>query len=159
MQRAAIRVIDETLHRLGKIHLIYGQPLHLVEAPSVLPAPQPAKKLKANNHASRLVDQTQPSSTTGGSADPADQPGPSRMNGSLPTAAPPPGSEPRMSHTTTTGPSKRPTPPTLKVGFPDLKKGQENGAQPPCIVCGGSPVHWLKDCPVVAQGPSRYVQR
>lgn len=43
-QRAAIAIIDETLHKLGKMHLIYGQPLHLVdisEYPSTLQRPDP----------------------------------------------------------------------------------------------------------------------
>lgn len=39
-QRAAIAIIDETLHRLGKMHLIYGQPLHLVDISDYPPALQ-----------------------------------------------------------------------------------------------------------------------
>ncbi|OCH94711.1 hypothetical protein OBBRIDRAFT_746991 [Obba rivulosa] len=33
-RRAAIQAIDETLYRRGKIHLIFGQPLYLVENPA-----------------------------------------------------------------------------------------------------------------------------
>ncbi|TCD65653.1 hypothetical protein EIP91_002326 [Steccherinum ochraceum] len=43
-RRAAIAIIDETLHKLGKLHLIFGQPLYLVDTPvpfDVRPAPAP----------------------------------------------------------------------------------------------------------------------
>lgn len=62
LQREAIRVIDETLHKRGKMNLIDGQPLHLLEV--TLPLAMSPSKQKA--HLGPL------SSTTFGSTFPMD---------------------------------------------------------------------------------------
>ncbi|KAI0720008.1 SNF2 family N-terminal domain-containing protein [Cerioporus squamosus] len=162
-RRAAIRVIDETLHRLGKINLIYGQPLHLVEMPSQKTTAPPAKKHKHDGGNARL-----PGQVASGSAMPrhAVQPiaGPSRMNDSIPsaglsaasaTAATMPEAVQRISKTANAISSspKRPRPTGGSTDTTQHKKAKESGGTNPCVVCGRAPHHLVKDCPVVAQGP------
>ncbi|EMD41939.1 hypothetical protein CERSUDRAFT_90530 [Gelatoporia subvermispora B] len=55
-RRAAIQAIDETLYRRGKIHLIYGQPLYLVEDPSSQETPVSRKKQKLDPSSSGLTN-------------------------------------------------------------------------------------------------------
>ncbi|KAI0801048.1 hypothetical protein C8Q74DRAFT_1364698 [Fomes fomentarius] len=163
-RRAAIRVIDETLHRLGKIHLIYGQPLQLVEVPSH-PTPQrpanlqnPSKRPKKGPHPTTQTSPRTviPRDNVNNGAQPTA--GPSRLNGApqpnpAPTAVLYQPKAARISKTTNSVPnsSKRPSPPTDSILFPATKKLKESGAPNPCVVCGG-PYHLVKDCPVVAQG-------
>ncbi|KAI0830534.1 P-loop containing nucleoside triphosphate hydrolase protein [Trametes gibbosa] len=158
-RRAAIRVIDETLHRLGKISLIYGQPLHLVETPSQFTAEPLQTK-------SRVATQ---------SPRPA---GKAMSNGVQPTAGPPTHEQSRSAKsvpqplsaavqipaaiTRKTKPlnavassSKRPPSPISTEDAPKAKKAKEVSGQLPCVVCTRVPHHLLKDCPVVAKGPSR----
>ncbi|KAI0756774.1 SNF2 family N-terminal domain-containing protein [Daedaleopsis nitida] len=169
-RRAAIRVIDETLHRLGKIHLIYGQPLYLVEVPPQSRHPQVPKrpKLTANGPTAPVITgSAMPRNVTNG-AQPVS--GPSRINGappkamsaSLPTAArthsP---AVPRNSATANAnavaGSSKRLPPLDGSSRNPPVKKAKEVGGstsqRTSCVVCGQG-YHLVKDCPVVTRGPS-----
>ena len=65
-QKAAIRVIDETLFKRGKLHLIDGQPLHLLEN-----APHPSMPiLTTPSHiTSSPTNSTNPTSGSGFSMD------------------------------------------------------------------------------------------
>ena len=48
-QRAAIAIIDETLHKRGKLHLIMGQPLYLVETPTPIETHPPPPALRVQS--------------------------------------------------------------------------------------------------------------
>ncbi|KAI0654200.1 SNF2 family N-terminal domain-containing protein [Cubamyces menziesii] len=162
-RRAAIRVIDETLHRLGKIHLIYGQPLHLVETP-----PQPAvmpvqKKPKPD------IQNTRPAvQATANGLQPAAGPSTNGLTPSNPFTAARPRSTatlqvqsmPRISKPSTAiaSSSKRPSSPVPAIDPPKTKKPRDANGQSVCVVCGRSPLHLIKDCPVVAQGPTRIAE-
>ncbi|KAI0639630.1 hypothetical protein C8Q77DRAFT_1082196 [Trametes polyzona] len=164
-RRAAIRVIDETLHRLGKINLIYGQPLHLVETP-----PQPiAVPIQSNRRSLAQVPRTvapamsngvhpAPGSMQNGMANP--QPSTSVPRPSITTAQIPPPALPRMSRPSNAvaGPSKRPSSPMLAHDAPKAKKAKDLSRLPACVVCGRVPHHLIKDCPVVAQGPAQITE-
>ncbi|KAI0652071.1 SNF2 family N-terminal domain-containing protein [Trametes meyenii] len=149
-RRAAIRVIDETLHRLGKISLIYGQPLHLIETP---PQPQPIPIQTAPRVDAQVF---RPDSSP---AQPAA--GPSR-NGVIQTVAPPTipsiaATIPRQTAPITNAvasSSKRPSSPVFTLEAPRAKKAKEAIGKGTCVVCG-LPYHLIKSCPVVAQGPLR----
>ncbi|PIL31731.1 hypothetical protein GSI_06435 [Ganoderma sinense ZZ0214-1] len=161
-RRAAIRVIDETLHRLGKIHLIYGQPLHLVEAPapSQPAAPHLPKKPKRPRPEPR--PQATPSTPRNVLNDNQSVAGPSRLNGTASkaahsaTAAQMSNTVPRASSTANgvASTSEVPVSSVTPNGHPKPKKPKVTGGQT-CAVCRQVPHHLVKDCPVVAQGPSR----
>lgn len=164
LQRAAIRVIDETLHRLGKIHLIYGQPLHLVETTPQPAAPRPPKKPKLIN-ASRPEPQAQFSPPLPRHAAHGNQPvaGSSRLGGATPrdehraTTAQTPVVIPhaRNAANAIASSSRVPISATLPNNELKARKTKMVGG-PPCVVCGNHPHHLLKNCPVVAQGPLRW---
>ncbi|RPD57040.1 hypothetical protein L227DRAFT_552450 [Lentinus tigrinus ALCF2SS1-6] len=159
-RRAAIRVIDETLHRLGKINLIYGQPLHLVEMPPQRTAAPPPKKHKHEGGNTRPSAHLVARSAISPHATQLIA-GPSHMNDSAPVAGPSatavgtPEAVPHISKTAnaTSSSSKRPKPPGDSVEGPQNKKAKESGRMVSCVVCGRTPHHLVKDCPVVAQGP------
>ncbi|KAH9944195.1 P-loop containing nucleoside triphosphate hydrolase protein [Epithele typhae] len=119
-RRAAIRVIDETLYHLGKIKLIYGQPLHLVETPEAPVPPRPAKKPRTANTLARPAGQVQPPVPAANIANQT-RPivGPSRIQGVTPTAGPstaaPYTADVRRSHPTTAS-ARTPTHPLLPRG-------------------------------------------
>ncbi|KAI9057725.1 hypothetical protein FKP32DRAFT_1597935 [Trametes sanguinea] len=158
-RRAAIRVIDETLHRLGKISLIYGQPLHLVETPPQ-PSPVPLQRKAqtgshqlstAGHHASNGVH-----AAAGPSRNGVRNPSTSAAR-PQPPAVPKPRATPRLPQVpnvnAVAGSSKRPPSPVPRTDTPRSKKAKETSGQSRCVVCGG-PSHLVKECPVVAQGPS-----
>ena len=103
-QSAAIKAIDETLHKRGHLGLIAGQPLHPLRAPSVA-------------EASTLL--------------PRAGRGDNQVSGSL----------------------KRPGSPADEAA----KKKSKPIFTSCCPICNRSPHHLVKDCPVVAAGPQRYV--
>ena len=107
LQSAAIKAIDETLHKRGHLGLIAGQPLHPLRMPSV------AEASTSQPRAGRP------------------QNGDNQPSGSL----------------------KRPGSP---VGETTNKKPKPIPASC-CPICNRSPHHLVKDCPVVAAGPQRYV--
>ena len=150
-QRAAIRVIDETLFRLGKIALIHNQPLLLVEQPTPRPAPQPVKRPKADRSGPSAADLVQPQPALGRSDNAATRPvaGPSRSNGA-PTVAPRPSHTAAAPHS-----SKRRASLTAPADSSKVMKSKSDATLAPCIVCGQADAHLLKNCPVVLRGPSR----
>ncbi|OBZ79352.1 Chromatin remodeling factor mit1 [Grifola frondosa] len=155
-RRAAIQAIDEALHKLGKIHLIYGQPLQLVETP---PSPQRKKpKMVTTSAASesstsvkkdqtRKVDSTAsktvaPQAVVAPPRPAQVKPKPRATNGTMAGAV--------------AGPSKRARSP---LQFTDVPKKKVKESSPSsCAICGRSPHHLVKDCPIVAEGPKRYVE-
>ncbi|KAI0375223.1 hypothetical protein BV20DRAFT_1110377 [Pilatotrama ljubarskyi] len=158
-RRAAIRVIDETLHRLGKINLIYGQPLHLVEAPPQ-PSAVPLHKKPRTDVQKPLPAAPPPSTGTQPTAGPSKN-GVLHTNQSASrssiTAAQIPPAIPRISKPVNAiaSSSKRPPSPVPVGEPPKAKKAKELQGQSACPVCGRTPHHLIKDCPVVAKGPSR----
>ena len=155
------------------MHLIYGQPMHLVERPAREGRPlQKKSKLEtalpfgwlgrssvptANgiNGSSGNVQSAKPSgsssmpSTSSAKADSASSLGrPDR-----PRAAPP---LPRHSDAVqgVAGSSKRPPSPIVPPGSPKAKKAKSVGAAG-FPVCGGMVHHLVKDCPEVKAGPKR----
>ncbi|TFK56559.1 hypothetical protein OE88DRAFT_1730039 [Heliocybe sulcata] len=116
-RRAAIQVIDETLWKRNHLHLIHGQPLLLLNAPSL----SHKHKVKSPN-----------------------------MPAGVSTSAKAGPSNAATSSSALAGPSKRPPSPLPSTSS---KKSKHTGGQTPCSVCGRSPHHLVKDCPVVAEGP------
>ncbi|OSD03298.1 hypothetical protein PYCCODRAFT_1434714 [Trametes coccinea BRFM310] len=158
-RRAAIRVIDETLHRLGKINLIYGQPLHLVETPPK-PSPMPLQN-KARPGSHQLSTAGHPASngvhaTAGPSRNGVLNPSTSAARPQIP-AVPNLRPTPRLPQVpnanAVAGSSKRPPSPVPGTDTPRSKKAKETSGQLGCAVCGRAP-HLVKECPVVAQGAS-----
>ncbi|GBE77743.1 hypothetical protein SCP_0106250 [Sparassis crispa] len=133
-RRSAIQAIDEALHKRGKLHLIFGQPLRLVEKP-------PRKKHKKHQSSSAKHDMNP---TTFQSV----------MSMPLPSSTT--SQAPRLPSGTTNavaGPSKRTLSPLLASDAP--KKRPREGGPSTCVVCGQSPHHLVKDCPTVAEGSKR----
>ncbi|CDO72994.1 hypothetical protein BN946_scf185007.g48 [Trametes cinnabarina] len=159
-RRAAIRVIDETLHRLGKINLIYGQPLHLVETPPQ-PTLVPLQKHVRVEFQRSVAAERAVSSSMHATAQPL------RNGVSLPStsarsripAVSKPQVPPRIPQAphanAVAGSSKRPSSPVPRIDSPRSKKAKETAREVGCVVCGRAPLHLVKECPVVAAGPSR----
>ncbi|KAJ7107605.1 SNF2 family DNA-dependent ATPase [Mycena crocata] len=131
----AIAAIDEVLHRRGHISLILGQPLDVVERSTIeLP---PKKKAKAP------ATQDQGPRTSAVTGNPVASSSSTR----------PPGQSNAVASS-----SKRTLSPS---GNPPHKKSRQSTSHA-CIICGKSPHHLAKDCPVVAEGPksiSREIKR
>ncbi|KAI0936745.1 hypothetical protein AcV5_004808 [Taiwanofungus camphoratus] len=163
-RRAAIQAIDETLHERGELHLIYGQPLHLVEKAS--------SDRNGSSHNKHRKDRSMVSvkprkaflpvrreaqvNTHGGSSLLVRGQQRPEQVGLNPRPVPPrPQPLPRVSNAivnAAAGPSKR-SPSPRPLESPRKKKFREGPSL--CAVCGRSPHHLVKDCPVVAQGPKR----
>lgn len=142
-QRDAIAIIDRTLKKRGQLHLVYNQPLRLIEKGRGSLSGS-AKGAKPNVQKSRP---TQLSSYHKVSSDPQARrgevsydnvPSSSTSARGRPTEAPPP------------PPSKRPSDTPSSA-----KKRQKMDSHPGCPICGGQH-HLVKDCPVTAQGSARY---
>ncbi|KAI8990487.1 SNF2 family N-terminal domain-containing protein [Trametes punicea] len=162
-RRAAIRVIDETLHRLGKINLIYGQPLHLVEAP---PQPSPISLQKKTKVIPGVLGHPVPNGVqpaAGPSHNGVSHRSSSAMRPST-AAAPNPPAIPRFTNPfgsnvdAIAGSSEGSASLASVTDIPKFKKAKETVRQSTCVVCGQAPLHLIKDCPVVAQGPVRIAE-
>lgn len=140
-QRVAIRAIDETLNQRGKIHLIHGQPLYLVEPTVGSPAHQ---KQKTTHKSAVPAPPRKPSASK-----PHDGTKTVSSNG---TSSSLPRPVPRRPSSPIAGSSKRPSSPLASVQ-PVPKKPKHVPAT--CAICGASQYHPVKDCPVVGQGPKR----
>jgi chromodomain-helicase-DNA-binding protein 4 len=109
IQSAAIKAIDETLHKRGHLGLIAGQPLHPLPTAPMAGASTPAPR--AGNARNEEVQSAGSLKRPGSSAEEKAK--------------------------------KKPKPiPTSS-----------------CPICNRSPHHLVKDCPIVAAGPQRYVCR
>ncbi|KAI0048335.1 hypothetical protein FA95DRAFT_1517538 [Auriscalpium vulgare] len=132
-RREAIEIIDKTLNRRGDMHLIYGQPLRLVD-PGTGQGPTALSTNPGRNSSSpksRHTAASEPSRpTTPAAASSNARPGPTSglSNGS----------------------SKRPSP---SIAEGHSWKRPKTAAKA-CAACGASPWHDLRLCPVVAEGPS-----
>lgn len=167
-------IIDETLHKRGKMKLIINQPLHPVERhPPTIRPPQPpmfrpavptVPASAAAPRPSASVPRPQPRPVANGTSVP--KPGGSAavngdgVNGKHHPVMKPPQSRPSVTGLSnpplTAGPSRRPPSP-VRLGEPlrkKLKEGIPVGASP-CAVCGAYPAHPLKHCPTVMEGPQR----
>ncbi|TFY59851.1 hypothetical protein EVJ58_g5524 [Rhodofomes roseus] len=174
-RRAAIQVIDETLHKRGMIHLIYGQPLHLLERPAKegkplhrKPKPEAPLPLQSLKRAV-LPSSSKVSGNSGGSQSTKPQ-----MNGAKPLLStkveagssslgrtergkgiiPSPHARPSGITSAIAGPSKRPPSPPMPTDSPKLKKVKSLGGAG-CPICGAMIHHLVKDCPEVKAGPKR----
>ncbi|KAJ7932575.1 SNF2 family DNA-dependent ATPase [Mycena leptocephala] len=124
---AAISAIDEVLHQRGHMHLVLGQPLEVVERSTAdLP---PKKKPKPP---------TAPEQTSGPSAN--------AVASSSSSRPPAPSNAVASSSKRTLSPAPTANPP---------QKKSRPSASLTCIICGTSPHHLAKDCPVVSEGPKR----
>ena len=139
-QRDAIAIIDRTLKKRGQLHLIYNQPLRLIE--------------KGRGSASGSAKGAKPN---------IQKPRPTQL--SLYRKVPPdtqvrhvevPYDNVPSSSTSARGrPTETPPPPKRPSDTPSsAKKRQKMDSYPGCPVCGG-PHHLIKDCPVTAQGSKR----
>jgi chromodomain-helicase-DNA-binding protein 4 len=136
-------VIDRTLKKRGQLHLIYNQPLRLIEKDRG-GASGPTKRVKPN---------TQNALPTQLPSNPKVPPDPqvSRMEGVSYGNVPSSSTSARVGGSTQTPPPpKRPSDTSSSA-----KKRQKLSGYPGCPICGG-PHHLVKDCPVVAEGSPRY---
>ena len=134
-------MIDRTLKKRGQLHLIYNQPLRLIEkgrgsvsgsAKGAKPNVQKARPTQLSSYR-----QVPPDPQVRHVEVPNDNvPSSSASARGRPTAIPPPPKRP----------SDTPS---------SAKKRQKMVTYPGCPVCGG-PHHLIKDCPVTAQGSKRY---
>src|ERR1700733_10179694 len=115
------------------MHLIDGQPLHLLDKPSSVPNPPPKKKSKHVHPASASAIQH------------------STSNGKAAASTFPVDLSPRLVASS----SKRTSSPLPSEG-PSSKKQKFQPSPSNCVVCGRFPFHLVKDCPTVLEGPKRY---
>jgi hypothetical protein len=140
-------MIDHTLVKRGQLHLIFNQPLRLVEE----------GKNRASVSAKGAKLRTQVPSTRLSSSHPKRSPDPRVL----------PPEEVLYGNVTSSNSSVRDKPleetpalePTLLKRTSDAsnsaRKKQRTASHLGCPVCGG-PHHLVKDCPVTAAGPKRY---
>ncbi|KAF8898923.1 SNF2 family N-terminal domain-containing protein [Infundibulicybe gibba] len=138
---AAIRAIDETLYLRGQLSLIVGQPLYLVPPPPKAPS-RPKKKPQATGQPpapkSNMTAASHQSMKQGRPFD---------------SSATQLGYQPPMA-----GPSKRASSPGLDNSRKN-KQSRSTNLSSPCIVCGQTPHHLIKNCPLVSQGPTSISQQ
>jgi len=166
-RRAAIQAIDEALFKRGKIHLIYGQPLRLVEQATKATKPTVKKHKKVGLG---LFEPSQPPTlpTNGKQSKNAlsvkkdvpllddtlasDQ---LSVESSRSFAIVKPRPVPHASSTpnAVAGPSKRSLSPVPSTSSQPKKKRVKDRSTNSCAICGRSPHHLAKDCPIVAEGP------
>ncbi|KAJ7293407.1 SNF2 family DNA-dependent ATPase [Mycena rebaudengoi] len=128
---AAISAIDEVLHQRGHMALILNQPLDIVERSTMAP---PTKKSKSQ----ASPQNSRPS-----------VPSTSRNNAAASSSHQPPQTAPIASS------SKRPPSPTSAEYSQHKKSRPSSAPAAPCVICGSSPHHLVKDCPIVNEGPKR----
>jgi chromodomain-helicase-DNA-binding protein 4 len=114
------------------MHLIDGQPLHLLDETISVPNP-PLKKSK-HMHSTSV-----PHSTSNGKS----------VANSFPMSMPPPGPVAFSKRTSSPIPTEQHS----------SKKHKVQPAPSSCVLCGRSPFHLVKDCPTVLEGPKRYGMR
>lgn len=153
---AAIRTIEETLLERGHIHLIQGQPLKVLNPPKDKNnTPKPKGKTKSSAHVQAHRSAAPTSSAMGTFATKgSDEAGSSKSR----QASHPFGlmlDREKPDHEKQVSTSKRAISPSPAVDLPKKKKAKHGRA---CSICGQSPHHLAIECPVVIQGPTRYVQ-
>ncbi|CAL1695101.1 unnamed protein product [Somion occarium] len=166
-RRAAIAIIDETLYKLGKIHLIYGQPLHIVDVskyPQPFRRPEPDTTARVPSSFMQNVQTSMQAASRSTTTRPLPKPkkkatghlAPKPSTSTTPYPAPVPipkpiAPAPAAVNNAVAGPSssKRPLSPR-PVDSPS-KKVKQNGV-PRCTICGGRPHAEIKRCPVIQLG-------
>ena len=145
-QREAIAMIDSTLKKRGQLHLIYNEPLQLVEK---------VKKSRVSGSAKANPDTMKVSSMQPSSSRPKIAPDPQvRNRGVVYDNVPSSSTSARGRTTEMPAPRKRPSDaPSLAPSIP--MKRQKADKYPGCPICEG-PHHLVKDCPITAEGPKRY---
>ncbi|KAI0347824.1 hypothetical protein BDW22DRAFT_1349889 [Trametopsis cervina] len=148
-RRAAIAVIDQTLHSRGQMNLIYGQPLHPVER-NVQPASRSRPSASTSSKAQAGVPLVQaPPPVPKPRYVPPSGHSPIQYPPSIPKPVPP---IPRLN--ATAGHSKRAASPPGGAA-PLLKKKKSDSSTKACVLCGHSPGHNLRRCPIVVEEPQR----
>ncbi|KAK7064375.1 chromatin remodeling factor mit1 [Favolaschia claudopus] len=132
---AAIEAIDEVLHKRGHMHLVVGQPLEIVER-SVADHPAPKK----SKHSTAQDDNTSRTS---------------RPLAAGATAAVAASTDRHTQSNAVASSSKRTLSPA--PGTTSSHKKPRTSSTIACLICQTSPHHLAKDCPVVSEGPKRYV--
>jgi hypothetical protein len=137
-------MIDRTLKERGKLHLVYNQPLRLVEGKG---------KTSISAKRTKPQDQVSPMQSSYATTNPHLQRLPREVSY---------GDVPSSSSKSSAGnePLKTPAPMLTSLKRPSdalnsVKKKQKTASYPGCPVCGG-PHHLVKDCPVTTAGPKRY---
>ncbi|THV06013.1 hypothetical protein K435DRAFT_744240 [Dendrothele bispora CBS 962.96] len=176
---AAVKAIDEILHRRGQLHLIVGQPLYLVK--KLVPAGNVKRENQKNTYQPPAVSNPQNSDAPSQAPRPGIQPTglpksrlPNNALHSMPkhplSAQPVAGSSqiatsqtaPNYSVQLTAGPSRVPDAPTpiqISAKRPPspnslIPTGKKARKGEDCAVCG-MPLHTLGECPVINEGPER----
>jgi len=138
-RRDAIAIIDGTLKKRGQLHLIYNQPLGLIEK----------GRGSASGSAKSAKSKIQKPRPTQSSSYRKVPPDPQVRHVEVPYDNVPSSSTSARGRPTETPP---PPPPKRSSDTPSsAKKRQKMNSYPGCPVCGG-PHHLVKDCPVTAQG-------
>jgi hypothetical protein len=137
-------MIDHTLKKRGQLHLIYNQPLRLVEGKSK--ASVSTKGVKPRTQ----VASTRQSSSYPKTTDPRVLPREEVPYGNVPSSNSSARDKPLGTLASRSTSLKRPSDTPNSA-----KKKQRTASYPGCPVCGG-PHHLVKDCPVTAAGPKRY---
>jgi chromodomain-helicase-DNA-binding protein 4 len=164
-------MIDDTLKKRGQLHLIYGQPLRVIEKVKS----GVSGSTKADKRDNSKVLPTQPSSRPKTASGLHLREGVKRGNSKgVPTqpssSRPKIPSDPHFLIREGVGSSGVPSSSTSAKGWPTVTpaprkrpsdtpnsamKKQKTGKYPGCPICGG-PHHFVKDCPITAEGPKRY---
>jgi len=143
-RRDAIAIIDSTLEKRGQLHLVYNQPLRLVEKRKS----KPSVSVEGAKPRTQKVPPTQlPSSRPKTSSGPQVLPRVGILNGNVPSS--------HVSAKDRPLEIRAPEPTSLKRlsdASSSTRKKQRTASYPGCPVCGG-PHHLVKDCPVTAAGP------
>jgi chromodomain-helicase-DNA-binding protein 4 len=135
-------MIDHTLEKRGQRHVIYNQPLRLIER----------GRGSASGSAKGVKPNTQKAPPTHLSSYPKVPPDPQVPH----TEKVSYDNVPSSSISARGGPKETPPPPKRPSDTPSsAKKRQRMDSYPSCPVCGG-PHHLVKDCPIIAEGPKRY---
>ncbi|KIP12064.1 hypothetical protein PHLGIDRAFT_400060 [Phlebiopsis gigantea 11061_1 CR5-6] len=160
-RRAAVAVIDETLHKRGKMKLIINQPLHPVERPSTVRQPQPKTSSRpsttpvATAKPSLSAPQTHPMANGAGIVRSNGQASADSVAASSKTLVAKALPKPRPRAPAEAGPSSRRPPSPVHADEPPRKKAKESSGILPCPVCGQASIHPAGQCPIIKEGPER----
>ncbi|TFK30824.1 hypothetical protein FA15DRAFT_608326 [Coprinopsis marcescibilis] len=179
---AAVSAIDELLNSRGQLHLIRGQPLHPIPKQTAHP---PTKKPKEAADVAKQYLQKQRLGKSRPSLAPYDDSGPPTevvrsfmKNGQSNSVAGPSTQRSTQPLASSTGqPTSTATPQpvagsskstgTVAARFRQIETAASSSSRTnpvagpltsvdgPCLICGQSPMHFVKQCPLITRDPSR----
>jgi chromodomain-helicase-DNA-binding protein 4 len=138
-----VRAIDEILNTRGHLSLIAGQPLHALPKSSILP---PVKKPK---YPAQITQISQPSTSHTPFSQSTDPIKHTTSN-----------KHPQPQHNPQPGPSSAASSSLSKSTGSKAVEGLKKKSKTPsvlCPVCHQTPLHLLKDCPLVLEGSKRLI--